>query len=778
MHALLFEEHPDPAWVYDPATLAFLAVNRAAQRRYGWSADEFRRMTVLDIRPPAERAAIAELLASLSPERGTSVLTTRHWTRSGEELTVEVIGELVQHEGRRARLVLARDITAQVRFQREREELLQRERASRARAEAALKDLAIAGRVAGLLAWRYDRATHRLDWGGDSSTIRGAPRPATVDEAVALFAPGELATVRETFARCVREGRAFDLLTRIVVDGGREVVVRAIGEGERDAQGTLVGARGALQDLTDLMNARAEGERQARLAEERFRLLAQATHDVIWDLDLRSRTIWWNEHYERAFGHRPDADLGRSWIRHIHPEDATRVVRSLEEAIDGSATRWQEEYRFLCADGRALVVVDRCFVMRDHAGQAIRAIGSMMDVTDKRRMEEQLRQAQRLDAVGRLTGGLAHDFNNLLTVILGTAEVLGHDLGERPGLQALAATIATAAERGSQLTNRLLAYARKQALQPVATDIGRLLTGLEPLVRRALGERLEVRLSAEPGMHPALVDPGQLESAVLNLCINARDAMPAGGRLAIEARAERLDAGQAHALGELGAGDYVVIAVADTGEGMPAEVQARAFEPFFTTKPAGAGSGLGLSMVYGFVRQSQGAVRLCSEPGRGTTVWLYLPAAPAQRPAVAAAPPGSDVPAAQGQRVLLVEDNDLVRQHVTALLLSLGYRVQAVAGSAAALALLAGDPHGTDLLFSDVVMPGMNGCELAEAARALRSDLPVLLTTGYADDIALAGAGAAWPLLRKPWRRDELAHKLHEVLAASGQAAEPALDGA
>jgi PAS domain S-box-containing protein len=768
VHSLLFREHPDPAWLYDPVTLVFLAANRAAERRYGWSEQEFRGMTVLDLRPPPEREAVAELLHGLSPERGSSIRTTRHWTRSGEVLTVEVVGELVQHENGPARLILARDITAQVGFQQERERLLQRERASRARAEAALKDLAIAGRVAGLLGWRYDRAARRLEWTGDDSAIRGAPRPSTVEEAVVLFAPCEIARARDAFNLCVREGRPFDLVTRVVVDGGHEVVVRAIGEAERDAAGRLVGARGALQDLTDLMEARAEGERQARLAEERFRLLAQATHDVIWDLDLRTGAIWWNEHYERLFGHVPDPSPQRSWTDRVHPQDRERALASIRAAFDGTDSHWQAEYRFLCADGRVLDVMDRCLVIRNSRGKAVRAVGSMMDVTDKRRMEARLRQAQRLDAVGQLTGGLAHDFNNLLTVILGTAEVLGHDLAARPDLQALATTIATAAERGSQLTSRLLAYARKQALQPVATDIARLLTGLEPLVRRALGERLEVRLATAPALPPALVDPGQLESAVLNLCINARDAMPAGGQLLIQASAERLEAGEALALGELPAGDYVVIAVADTGEGMPPEVQARAFEPFFTTKAPGAGSGLGLSMVDGFVRQSRGAVRLCSEAGRGTTVTLYLPCAPERSAAAAPAAPGEGaLPQAAGERVLLVEDNELVRRHVATLLGSLGYCVQAVGAGAAALAVLEADPAAVDLLFTDVVMPGMNGCQLAQAARRLRPGLPVLLTTGYADDAALADADVPWPLLHKPWRREDLARKLREVLAGA-----------
>jgi len=404
-----------------------------------------------------------------------------------------------------------------------------------------------------------------------------------------------------------------------------------------------------------------------------------------------------------------------------------------------------------------------------YAGRPARIVMAV-DITERRRLEEQLAQSQRLEALGQLTGGVAHDFNNLLTVIQGNAELLAEALAaERPELFELATMIGAAADLGGQLTSRLLAFGRRQPLAPAQVDVAALVSGMVPLLRRTLGRDIEVEVADERAGWCALADPGQLQNALLNLCLNARDAMPAGGRLLLEVADVVLDAGYAARNADVAAGDYVLLAVTDTGCGIPAADLARVFEPFFTTKQRGHGTGLGLSMVWGFVRQSRGHVTVYSEPGVGTTVRLYLP----RDQAVAVPPPPAPaVPetfeAGAGERVLLVEDDDLVREYAREQLLALGYRVLVARSGAEALAMI-GQDAGIDLLFTDVVMPGgINGRQLADAARAQRPDLPVLFASGFPEN-ALTRNGridAGVVLLAKPYRRADLARKLREVLGA------------
>jgi signal transduction histidine kinase/CheY-like chemotaxis protein len=385
-------------------------------------------------------------------------------------------------------------------------------------------------------------------------------------------------------------------------------------------------------------------------------------------------------------------------------------------------------------------------------------------------LNRKLLQAQRMEAVGQLTGGLAHDFNNLLTVIIGSAELLAERLEHDPDLLELAETTRLAAERGGDLTRSLLAFARRQPLDPRPTDVGAEIRRVEVLLRRTLGEHVECRFELDPGLPPALVDPAQLEAALLNLVLNARDAMPEGGLLTVETAEAQLDASYAAQHEEVEAGDYVAIAVTDTGCGMTPEVVAQVFEPFFTTKEFGSGSGLGLSMVYGFVKQSRGHVRVYSEPGQGTTVKLYLPRA-AGRPMPPPAP-SCTRPQRGHEAVLVVEDDAMVRGHVVNELTQLGYRVLAATDGHAAMALLRGGAE-LDVLFTDVVMPGgMSGPQLAAAATALRPGLRVLYTSGYTENSVVhhGRLDAGVVLLSKPYRRQELAEKLRLVLAGQGPA--------
>lgn len=380
--------------------------------------------------------------------------------------------------------------------------------------------------------------------------------------------------------------------------------------------------------------------------------------------------------------------------------------------------------------------------------------------------EVQLRQSQKLEVVGQLTGGVAHDFNNLLTVILGNAELLSERLQDRDDLRRLAEMTMTAAERGSELTSRLLAFSRKQPLEPRVLNVGEQIgVSLEALLRRTLPETITLRIERAESLWLAEIDPNQLESALLNIVLNARDAMPDGGLIGIRIENADLDSTFMPDEPDLQPGPYVLISVTDTGQGMSSEILARVFEPFFTTKDVGRGSGLGLSMVYGFVKQSGGHVRIRSVPGQGTTVTLCFPKS--RQDAAEAAPSGPARPVSGGREtILVVEDDDRVRQHVRATLAGLGYRVVEAADGPGALEILR-ENRDVDLLFTDIVLPGgMNGRVLADAAKALRSDLKVLFTSGYSED-TIVHQGRLDPeveLLGKPYRRSQLAAKLRKVL--------------
>lgn len=527
------------------------------------------------------------------------------------------------------------------------------------------------------------------------------------------------------------------------------------------------------RDEEVLSVARAEeAERTAaalRVNDERFRLLGLATHDLVWDVDLKSGKIWWSESLLDTYGYdprEPSNDLS-AWETWIHHEDRDRVVESLQSVIESGESNWTSEYRFVCADGRTLDVVDRGLVLRDDAGVPARVLGSTTDVTELRTLEKKLRQAQKLEAVGQLTGGIAHDFNNLLTIIVGSAEILAEIHANDPRARKLAETTMQAAERGSNLTNRLLAFARRQALEPQHLQPVHLLTELEGLIRRTINEDIEISISAADGVLPIEVDPGQLENAILNLVINARDAMPDGGRLVIEASNAMLTADDLPQYDGMQAGRYVMIAVSDNGYGMPGNITDRAFEPFFTTKEVGKGSGLGLSMVWGFVRQSNGHAQIYSEVGEGTTVKLYFPAAKELETHTKTQASTVELPGGK-ECILVVEDDDMVREHVATQLGSLGYEIKQAASAAEALEVLDGD-RTIDLLFTDVVMPGgMNGKQLADAALLRQPALRVLFTSGYTED-AIVHQGRLDPgvnLLGKPYRRAKLVAKIRHIMDA------------
>lgn len=409
-------------------------------------------------------------------------------------------------------------------------------------------------------------------------------------------------------------------------------------------------------------------------------------------------------------------------------------------------------------------VFDRAHFIRDEVGKALRMVGSFHDVTVEHEAEARRRQSQKLEAMGQLTGGVAHDFNNLLTVILGNAEQLTRSVTDPEQRQMAEMTVA-AAERAATLTSRLLAFARKQPLEPRLVNVNELVRSVDGMLRHTLTADIQIEFIRADDLWQIEIDANQLEVALLNLVINARDAMPTGGKLIIETANMDIDDGCAGMWGEVAAGKYVRLVVRDTGTGMPPEVIERAFEPFFTTKKEGLGSGLGLSMVYGFVKQSGGHIRIHSDPGKGTAFHLYFPRSIAKAQA-------GDVPVMPetmvggSEHILVVEDDIHVRRFLVRQLRLLGYHIIEAADGDEAYEILQSLPQ-IDLLFTDVVMPGdMNGRQLADAARVLMPDLKVLFTSGYTEDAIVHNGrlDAGVDLLSKPYRRQEMAAKVRKVL--------------
>ncbi|MFN3614209.1 MAG: PAS domain-containing protein, partial [Rubrimonas sp.] len=526
----------------------------------------------------------------------------------------------------------------------------------------------------------------------------------------------------------------------------------------RNGEGVLTNWIAVYRDVT---------ERKAEQA--RLEALVEVAADAIYEYDIVGGRMIFSEGIRSAFGHDwvGEFAIPSPWAAHVHPDDLPRVRREMLEAMAGDAQLWRGDYRMRRGDGSWAEISERCRILRDERGRPVRAIGTLVDVTRERSLEQQLRQVQRMEAVGRLTGGVAHDFNNLLTVVLGNAELLEERLAHDEVAGPMARIVREAAERGARLVAQLLAFARRQPLDPRPTDVAAVLEGMREMLTSSLGREVELTIAVERDAPPALVDPGQLESALLNLALNARDAMPSGGRLAVTVR--RLEIGQngagapeaAAGTDPLAPGVYAAVVVRDEGVGMDPSVRARAFEPFFTTKEPGGGSGLGLSMVHGFALQSAGGAWIESVQGEGTAVTLALPAASA---APQADMPGRPKVASGGETVLMVEDDPMVREHVAAQLTSLGYRIVVARDGREALTLLTERPD-VELLFTDIVMPGgMNGRSLAELARALRPDLPILFTTGFEATAAEGGAMQAVRVLRKPYLRHNLASALREAL--------------
>lgn len=540
--------------------------------------------------------------------------------------------------------------------------------------------------------------------------------------------------------------------------------------------GSVVGMILVIQDVTEQRSV----ERALRESEQRFRRISDSAPVPMWVTRVDGSRDFVNQAYHDFFGFAPDARGQHDWQAAIHPDDRDMVLEAYSRGLRG---REPVELvgRFRRADGEWRWLRSVSMPRLDGDGRIVGFIGTASDVTEAKEAEfalkklvdertadleaahDQLRQAQKMEALGQLTGGIAHDFNNLLTVVVGGLDLIAKRVDDER-LQRYAQNALSAAERGARLTAQLLAFSRVQRLEVQPTYIAPLIDEMAPLLRNVLGPGIEKKFDLDAQLVPIMADPTQLEVAVLNLAINARDAMPDGGTLTISSRRRRFKDDP-----ELEDGDYVQLSIADTGHGMPAEVQARAFEPFFTTKEVGKGTGLGLSMVYGMARQSGGTARIESEEGRGTTVSLFFQRAKPNSDTLPSASSESvaEGAEAEGLLVLVIDDDEDVRGFIAASLEEYGHRVITSADGASGISSFA--KNRPDLVIVDYLMPGLTGADVARQIISDSPGQPILFVSGYSETEAIRAVAPDAPLLAKPFRPAALDEAVRSLMATRAQ---------
>ena len=596
-------------------------------------------------------------------------------------------------------------------------------------------------------------------WNGAAERLFGYTPAEAIGKSINIIVPPERRDEVRGIIERVGSGEPIEHheTSRMRKDGGIVDVSLSISP-IRSASGQIVGISKSARDVTETNRTQRALSQEI---EERRRIF-ESSNDLILVTDSQGNFVQISPSVTAILGYQPTDLLGHSAVEFIHPDDIEHTRREMRAARRGQQKR-SFETRYVNKDGKAVALnwtgtwsepVRRHFF-----------IGR--DLTEKQAADAQLRHAQKMDAIGQLTGGVAHDFNNILTVITGTIGILEEAVADQPEYASIAKLIDEAAERGANLTKHLLAFARKQPLQPVELDVNALVLESAKLLHPTLGEHIEITPLLAEDAWTAMADPNQLTTAVLNLAINARDAMPNGGKLALETANVFLDENYAGLHSEVTPGHYVMIAVSDSGTGIPPALLERVFEPFFTTKEVGRGTGLGLSMVFGFVKQSGGHVKIYSEEGHGTSVKLYLPRATGLQQTAAEALVSANVEGGT-ETILVVEDDAMVRRYVMTQIQSLGYTTLEASNGSDALRII-DDVPAIDLLFTDVIMPGaMNGRQLVDEALKRRPGLKTLYTSGYTEN-AIVHHGrldSGVLLLAKPYRKSELARMIRLALAS------------
>jgi two-component system cell cycle sensor histidine kinase/response regulator CckA len=874
-YRLLFEKHPTPMWVFDVESLSFLAINEAAISQYGYSRNEFLRMTIRDIRPAEDISALLDNVAQLSTglENGGK---WRHRRKDGSFIEVEVISHDLNWSGRSARLVLAMDITERTRTEErlirseesyrklveespdamlvhrngmiifansacarlfgafssnellgrqhldsvhpnDREivkerirkfaydlesvrryetqflrldgkeiyaevvarsvvyngelsiQVMLRDISERFQAEKMLQrreaDLAAAQQIAHLGSYEMDISNldgfekNPLRWSDENFRIFGyEPGQIVVSGATFLGAlhPEDAVRIREELARGIREGNSVSLEYRIIRPSGAVRFIHSHTNVVRDEKtNRLVRLVGTAQDVTE-----------RKKAEERFYKAFNANPEPM-TIAIMSNGMYIdvNESFLRITGYRREEVIGHTSLDLNFwelPEDRAKFIDTLTN--EGSVR--DLEVIFLTKSREQRIGIILAEIIEINGQTCVLAI--VKDFTDQKGLEKQLRQSQKMEAIGQLSGGIAHDFNNLLSVIIGYSEVIEESLPPNDPLQRKCEQIKKAGQSAASLTRQLLAFSRQQVLEPKILDLNVIVGNVEKMLRRLIGEDIDFSTALEPALANIKADQGQIEQVIVNLVVNARDAMPQGGRLRIETANVHLDDDYARLHPPQQAGPYVSLTISDTGTGMDAETQAHIFEPFFTTKEVGKGTGLGLSTVYGVVRQSGGHIWVYSEVGHGTTFKIFLPKS-GQATDVKTSSPDPAESLRGTETILLVEDAEPLRELTRDLLVDNGYTVLEACHPEQAVEIARQYKSPIHLLLTDMVMPGMNGRALADKLAFIKSDMRVVFMSGYTGFSHSGLTDSEFILLPKPFTKDALLRKLHDVLALTAE---------
>jgi PAS domain S-box-containing protein len=742
----LFEANPHPMWVYDLETLAFLAVNDAAVQKYGYTTDEFLRLTLKDIRPPAE---VPALLNNIERDSATSQSSGpwRHRVKDGREILVEITSHALPFAGRPARVVMANDITARVAAEREVRQLSQA-------VEHSPASVVITDRQG------------RIEYVNPKFTrVTGYSRAEAIGQTSRLLKSGEM--TQDAYRRLwqtISSGGTWQGEFHNRKKSGELYWEYASISPIIDAGGEITHFVAVKEDITE----RKEAQLALQQSEEKFREFFMTSRDCVFITTPAGAFIDFNDAALPLFGFDRRTDLARQRIQDLYASPAER--ENLMQMIRAQGYVQDHPVTLRRASGTLVDVLVTVSSLRNPGGSVRAMVGTVRDISerkradeDRQRLEAQLQQAQKMDAVGRLAGGVAHDFNNMLNVIIGYSDMLVERLpADDPTLDDLR-EIRHAATRSADLTGQLLAFARRQTVAPKVLDLNVVIGERAKMLRRLIGE--EIGFSVVPGadLWAVSIDPSQLDQILANLSVNSRDAIGGVGSIAITTKNVHLDAAYCSQHPGFEIGDFVQLTLSDTGCGMDRETLDRIFEPFFTTKEPGKGTGLGLATIYGIVKQNGGFINVDSEPGRGTTFTIYLPR---HDGATAVAQESEDRLLTGSETILVVEDEAQILRMCQRVLESAGYRVLAAASPVSAVVLAEQHPGPIHLLLSDVVMPDMNGKQLQARMEAVMPGLRTVFMSGYtADVVAHRGVlDAGIRFLQKPFSPRDLTRRIREAL--------------
>jgi PAS domain S-box-containing protein len=646
------------------------------------------------------------------------------------------------------------------------------------RKEASLSEARLENsqRIARLGDWEHDFENKRLLWSEEVYRILGLERRNCPPDSAVFYRmvhPDDLALVHQQKNIAANGLHCVDFEHRIIRPNGEVRHIHQLAEMVCDEQGRQIRETGTLQDITE----RKHAELTLRESEERFKFVARAVSDVVWDWNIPANTLWWSEGFHTTFGF-PVAENQpgiESWSGHIHPDERVRVVADIHHAIATGTESWSADYRFQRKDGSYVFVQNRGYILRDAAGRATRMVGGMRDLTEQKHLEAQLLRAQRMESIGDLAGGIAHDLNNVLAPIMMSIELLKLDANDDPRRARILEAIHVSCCRGADLVRQVLTFARGLGGQRVAILLPHMINEIEGVISSTFPRNIRISTEVASDLWPVLGDPSQLHQVLLNLAVNARDAMPQGGALVLTAANLIIDAqyaGTATGLHrgagqETKAGPHVVLQVTDTGLGMSPEIQARIFEPFFTTKPPGlgTGTGIGLATVHTVVKSHGGFLELESKSGHGTTFKIYLPADPELRVQQPVAAP-RELPRGRDELVLVIDDEASIRSITQQTLEAFGYRVITAADGAQAVALFARHVPPVALVVTDMMMPIMDGPATIRVLKSIDKQVRIIAVSGLSDrnNVLRASEAGIHDFLPKPYTAETLLVLVREVL--------------